>query len=472
MTQKITKPRVRFAPSPTGHLHLGGLRTALFNWYFARHYKGTFLLRIEDTDLERSKEEYLQSILKALAWCGITPDEPLVIQSQRIHDHRNVAEKLVAEGKAYYCYCTPAELESRCGITAAESSFGRYDGKCRSLMTVLDKPHVIRFKLPEQEQLVVHDLIRGDISFPLAQYDDFIIIRSDGSPMYNFCVVVDDAWMEITHVIRGEEHLVNTPKQILLYQACGYSIPSFAHTPLILGPDGSKLSKRDAATAVVDYQVQGILPEALCNYLMRLGWAHGDQEIFTPEQITELFKLEDIGSKGAIFDLKKLYWVNSVYLRKLSGEEILHLLKRMGFDLHAELETMPLHSLIRLVDLCKERVQTLVELRELALLIYHQPQTYEPFVANELTVSALEEMKSVFMQHTELTREQAELLIKQVCEKLGMKLGQVGPAMRIALTGKSSAPSLFDLISILGPQKAAERLQSYSIVLQRSGEKI
>ena len=268
--------RVRFAPSPTGHLHIGGLRAALFNWLFARHNGGKFLLRIEDTDLVRSTQEYTDSILSSFKWAGITPDEPIVIQSQRIAEHKKVIERLLEQGAMYRCFCSQDELETRLTkIQGSEGLVTKYDGKCRNADQNLQKPFVVRFKLPaNQSEIVFEDLIRGRVAFDINQFDDFIVARSDGSPMYNFVVVVDDAFMNITHVIRGEDHISNTPKQIMLYQACGYPLPQFAHLPMILGPSGERLSKRDGATSVLEYKQQGYLPDALLNYLARLGWSH------------------------------------------------------------------------------------------------------------------------------------------------------------------------------------------------------
>ncbi len=286
--------RVRFAPSPTGHLHIGGLRSAYFNWLFARHNNGKFLLRIEDTDLERSKKEYLEGILQAFAWCDIASDEPIVIQTERKARHVEVANKLLQEGKLYKCFCTQEDLENRLGGNAGtEEGYTRYDERCRDRQPQLDdasKSYALRVKIDRSRGPIVwNDLIRGEISFESTQLDDFIIVRSDGSPMYNFVVVVDDADMNISHVIRGEDHISNTPKQILLYEACGFALPEFGHVPLILGADGQRLSKRHAATSVMEYKNAGFLADALCNYLVRLGWAHGDQEFLLVKSLFLFF---------------------------------------------------------------------------------------------------------------------------------------------------------------------------------------
>ena len=309
--------RVRFAPSPTGHLHIGGLRTALFNWLFAKHCGGTFLLRIEDTDLERSKDEYTQAIYQAFAWVGITSDEQPLIQSQRFSIYKEVAEDLISQEKAYRCACTPEQVEARARQAGVTGEYhGGYDGYCRFKEIEETEKTAIRFVIPESTQTFSwHDAIRGVISFDRSQLDDFVIVRSDGTPTYNFCVVIDDHASAITHVIRGEDHISNTPKQIALYQELGYEVPVFAHIPMILGSDGNKLSKRDGAVDVVAYRGIGYLSDALVNYIVRLGWAYGDQEIFTQEELIKYFTLEAVGKKPSVFDFTKLEWLNSLYMR-------------------------------------------------------------------------------------------------------------------------------------------------------------
>ena len=316
--------RVRFAPSPTGHLHIGGLRTAFFNWLFARHNNGVFLLRIEDTDVERSTKEYLDSILATFDWVNLPSDEPIVIQSQRIAEHTALIAQLLKEGKAYRCYCSQEQVAERYKGQGSGDEFIKYDGRCRNAAEQPGVPAAIRFALPAGRTTVAFDdLIRGRVEVGIDQLDDFIIARSDGTPMYNFVVVVDDAHMRISHIIRGEEHISNTPKQLLLYEALGFPVPFFAHTPMILGPDGNKLSKRDAATSVLEYRQEGYLPDALLNYLVRLSWAHGDQEIFTREELISYFTLDHVGKKGAIFDPQKLSWVNSVYMRAKDSARVI-----------------------------------------------------------------------------------------------------------------------------------------------------
>lgn len=452
--------RVRFAPSPTGHLHIGGLRTALFNWLFARHYSGKFLLRIEDTDLERSQQEYTDSILESFDWCSMHSDEPIVIQSTRIAEHKKVAHEMLASGTAYRCFCTPEELLKRLGASAGEGGYTRYDNFCRDKhITDNNKPYVIRFKLPDnRESVTFNDLIHGPITFGFDTLDDFIIVRSDGTPMYNFVVVVDDAFMRITHVIRGEEHLVNTPRQILLYQACGYDLPEFAHLPLILGPDGSKLSKRDAATSVIDYKKNGFLPDALCNYLVRLGWSHGDQEIFMREELIQFFTLDHVGKKGAIFDIKKLEWLNGVYIRALDAPKLLELLLDLDFPKWSQ------EQLLALINVYKERVKTLVELKQELINLYTLPEkiTIPDGIITPQTKNYIESLLHELEQLSEFSRADIEACIKKVCAEHAIKLPLLAQPVRLALTGTLSSPSVYDLIVVLGKQETISRLERFN----------
>lgn len=457
--------RVRFAPSPTGHLHVGGLRATIFNYLFARHEGGKFLVRIEDTDRERSKDIYTQSILEALAWCDIVPDEPIVIQSGRIERHHEVARQLIAAGKAYRCYCTPQELETRLGKSAAEGEgYHVYDRFCFNAPPRDENvSHVVRFHIPTDiSEVVVHDLIHGDVTFKVEQLSDAVIIKSDGMPTYNFAVVVDDADMRISHVIRGEEHLVNTPLQILIYRACGFPIPQFAHLPLILAPDGSKLSKREGAVSVVDYKRAGYLPHALCNYLVRLGWSHGDEEIFSREQLIKLFSLKNVGKKGAIFDLAKLGWMNTVYLKQHSGAQLLAIIRR---DLDPQLSehTAPLseEQRIAFADLYKERVTTLLELVAILVAVAHGAHEHIPIPTFDTrALSVMDHIARALHQEAPVDRVAVELLIKRICTETGVPLSAVGPAVRYALTSSVTSPSMYDLVMILGPLESARRMRA------------
>lgn len=460
--------RVRMAPSPTGYLHIGGLRTTLFNLLFAKHMQGKFLIRIEDTDVERSKPEYTQSILDAFTWCSIEADEPIVIQSERFARHAEVIEKLLQEGKAYRCYCTPDELRNRLGMSAADDGgYAQYDGRCKAI-PVKNDPCAIRFAVPaDKKEVSFHDLIRGDITFQTDQLDDFIIMRSDGTPMYNFVVVVDDADMRISHVIRGDDHISNTPKQILLYEACGFAIPQFAHLPMILGEDGKRLSKRHAATAVFDYKKQGFLADALCNYLVRLGWSHGDQEIFTRAELIEYFALDQVGKKAAIFDTKKLEWMNGLYMRQLSAEQLLELIsKDIDSSYAGQLSNWTEKQLRFAIELYKERTVTLIDLMNQVKKVYEQQAEYlEAEIApytNEQTHGYMKKLQEVLALQEQFTHEELAVVIKKFCSNLGISLAVIGKPLRIALTGKTSSPGIFELLELLGKKESIARLQHFS----------
>jgi len=462
--------RVRFAPSPTGHLHIGGLRSALFNWLFARHHNGKFLLRLEDTDVERSKPEYTASILEAFSWLGITSDEPIVIQSERCERHLALANYLIETGAAYRCYCTPQELQERLGANSADGEgYTRYDGACRTLALQQEtKTYAIRFKIPDCQDVEFNDLIRGPIVFKRDQLDDFIIVRSDGSPMYNFVVVVDDADMAITHVIRGEEHIGNTPKQILLYRALSFTEPQFAHLPVILGPDGSKLSKRHGATSVVEYKKMGFLAQALVNYLVRLGWSHGDQEIFSLDEMIQYFSLDHVGKKGAIFDATKLEWVNSVYIRQTSTQDLIKILltdvepmllenafgqRSYTPDDHATFE--------KLIELYKERVKTVKELAHVLQDLIVGP-SYESYAALVGTSSELIKALKVLVEKLsagDYTRQNIETAVKTTVKEFGLSLSAFAPLLRVLLTGQTSSPSVYDLMVALGVERVLPRLE-------------
>jgi glutamyl-tRNA synthetase len=458
--------RVRFAPSPTGHLHIGGLRTALFNWLFARHHGGAFLLRIEDTDFERSTKEYRDSILHSFAWTQLEHDEEIITQSERMVEYHKVAYKLIDEKKAYRCFCSPDDVVARVQ-RATGDAFIAYDGYCRDRVSQEgdhERQHVIRFKLPEgRTEVSFEDLIKGTITISLDNMDDFIIIRSGGFPMYNFAVIVDDAFMSITHIVRGEEHIVNTPKQILLNEACGYTNPRFGHLPLILGPSGDKLSKRDGATSVIEYRKEGYLPHALLNYLARLGWSHGDQEIFSLSELIEHFSLDNIGKKGAIFDFEKLAWVNTVYLKALTEEQIIdaivadvdtHFLTRFEWDVD---------TIKSLIILYKERVKTLKMLVEELVLVHNgtherNAEDMQKWITPD-TAAQLDAIISAFEKQDIFTHDNCSAIAKELATTLGIKLVTLLQPIRLALLGKASGPGLFDLLPIMGKTEVIKRLK-------------
>jgi glutamyl-tRNA synthetase len=467
--------RVRFAPSPTGNLHIGSLRTAIFNWLFARHNNGKFLIRIEDTDTARSKREYVDSILDSLKWMGIEGDELIVFQSQRFEEYKKIIEKLLEEGKAYRCYCTQEEVKQRCSEKGLE--YCKYDGLCRSLKEVRDKPFVVRFKLPEDKRTVeFEDIIRGKVTVGIDQLDDFIIARSDGSPMYNFVVIVDDAQMKISHVIRGEDHISNTPKQILLYEACGYSVPKFAHIPLILAEDGSKLSKRHASVSALDYKNNGFLSDALFNYLVRLGWSHGDQEIFTREELIKDFTLKAVGKKGAIFDIEKLKWLNGVYIRKKSAKEVYDLIiNNIDPDFRDRFKNWSDEQILKLIDLYKERAKTLLEIEEEIDFLYCPAKDFDEEIIEEWIEEddededdeeedeEEEEVLSQFVKTIEtignFNSKNLLDIAKNICKEKNIKLGKLAQPLRFAITGKTFSPGVFELMDVLGKEESLKRLK-------------
>ena len=464
--------RVRFAPSPTGHLHIGSVRAAMFNLLFARHHGGSFLLRVEDTDTARSKQEYTDSIMEALAWCGIDYDETPVIQSSRIVEHKKMVATLVNDGKAYRCYCTPEEIiERQKARDGYNDLFSMYDGACRKRQ-VSDKDEkksfVVRFKVPrEQKSISFDDCIRGQISIDIDQFDDFIIARSDGTPMYNLVVVIDDAFMKISHVIRGEDHISNTPKQIMLYRACGFDIPKFAHLPLILGPSGDRLSKRDAATSVLDYKKDGYLPAALFNYLVRLGWSHGDQEIFTRQELVSYFSLEKVGKKGAIFDPAKLLWLNGVYLRRMESSAIERcIVKDIDPKLMNKLSNWTSAQRATLIDLYKERVKTLKDLAQQLLVLHNGPRDFDDKAIKKWikpeTKEHLERLVAVLEKTESFTHDDLAHAIKALCKDLSIKLVALAQPIRIALTGTSASPGIFVLLEIVGKKEVVNRLTALS----------
>ena len=394
--------RVRFAPSPTGHLHVGGARTALFNWLFARHHGGAFLLRIEDTDRDRSTDEAIQQILGAMTWLGLDwdPEGPeddgayrgYFRQTSRFEIYRAHAERLLAEGRAYRCYCTPEELDARREAAQARGETFRYDGRCRDLPPRPGVPAALRLRIPDAGTTVVPDLIHGDVTFDRATLDDWILVRSDGTPTYNFCVVVDDVTTKITHVIRGNDHLSNTPKQILCYEALGYAQPVFAHIPMILGPDRKRLSKRHGATSVLAFRDEGFLPEAMVNYFARLGWAHGDQEVFTRDELIRLFDLRQVGATPAIFDRTKLEWLNQVWMKRLVEDPSGRKRLAQSFAIHlqgAEIENPPMLLVESAVVNLTTRATTLVAMVPKARFYFEDPTDYDPTAFGKLATPAL-----------------------------------------------------------------------------------
>ncbi len=463
----MNQVRVRFAPSPTGYLHIGGVRTALFNWLFARHEKGVFILRIEDTDRARSTPEAIQAILDGMKWVGLDWDEGPIYQTERLSIYKEQSDRLLAEGKAYLCYCTEEELDARRKEALARKELPKYDGRCRrrSGAAPAGVSPVTRFVSPQDGQTTVHDLIKGDVTFDNAQLDDLVIVRSNGMPTYNFGVVVDDARMAITHVIRGDDHLNNTPRQILLYRALGYEPPLFGHLSMILGMDKVKLSKRHGATSVLEYQEAGYLPEALINYLVRLGWSHGDQEVFSSQEMIEKFSLENISRSPAAFNPEKLLWLNGHYLKTADTKRVVELLlpflrKRGVLDGRAQPDSAWLE---KLVVALRERAQTLVEMADKAAPFFQESVIMDQEAAKKfLTVAvrpAFARLVAVLDQTSVFERDALEQGFKSVLTETGLSMGKLAQPVRVALTGGTVSPGIFDVMALLGRERTLARLK-------------
>lgn len=453
--------RTRFAPSPTGHLHIGGARTALFNFLFARHHGGTFILRVEDTDRERSTDESIAAILDSLTWLGLDWDEGPFYQSKRSDFYRDHADRLLAAGKAYRCYCTPAELdEKRKSATAAGRNPG-YDRTCRQRTDhPANQRAVLRFKVPLDGETVVPDLIRGPIVFQNRELDDLVIVRSDGTPTFNFCNVVDDADMRVTHIIRGEDHLANTPKQILFYQAFGYPLPGFAHVPLIHGLDRARLSKRHGATSVTAYRELGFLPAALVNYLVRLGWSHGDQEIFTGAELIEKFSLDHVGSAAAVFNQEKLEWVNAQHMKQLSPAELARFARPF-----IEARGWPIPGddawLAKMAATLQERAKTLIELVDAASYYLHEPIDIDPKAAAKhlapVNREALQDLRRSLAENGDWTAAGIHRVFEGVMERHQLPLGKIAQPVRVVLTGGTVSPGIFEIAEVIGRDRVLAR---------------
>ncbi|MBI4495798.1 MAG: glutamate--tRNA ligase [Deltaproteobacteria bacterium] len=452
---------LRFAPSPTGHLHIGGARTALFNWLYARNKAGKFILRIEDTDQVRSTRESIDAILESLTWLGLDWDEGPIYQTDRLPTYREHTERLLREGKAYFCYCTPEELEENRQQALREKRKPKYSGRCRNLAEpVPGRTPAVRFKTPQAGWTILHDLIKGTIQFDNAELDDLIIQRSDGWPTYNFSAVVDDATMSISHVIRGDDHVNNTPRQILLYEAFGYPLPHFAHVPMILGPDKARLSKRHGATSVMAYKEMGYLPQALVNYLVRLGWSFGDQEIFSLEELVEKFSLENVGRSAAVFNPEKLLWLNGVYIRQEKAERLADLL--LPFLEAKGFRPRSMDWLNEVVKTLQERSKTLVEMADQAAFFFSSDFEYEAKAAQKyLTPQMKEPLQALLVRlksSPELDEKGLEAIFQEIIAVRGLKLGALAQTVRVALTGKAVSPGIYEVMRILGGEEVRQRL--------------
>ncbi|HEV8328140.1 MAG TPA: glutamate--tRNA ligase [Nitrospiraceae bacterium] len=462
----MTQVRVRFAPSPTGFLHIGGVRTALFNWLFARQQKGVFVLRIEDTDQSRSTDESIQAIIEGMKWVGLDWDEGPYRQTERMDIYRSHAMKLLEKGEAYWCICKAEELDSRRKEAEAKGLSQKYDGRCRDRgLTNPTGDAALRFKAPQEGETVVDDLIKGKIVFDNNVQDDLIILRSNGYPTYNFSVVVDDSLMNITHVVRGDDHLTNTPRQVPIFQALGFPVPQFGHLPMILGSDKARLSKRHGATSIMAYKDMGYLPDAMLNYLVRLGWSHRDQEIFTRQELIEKFSWKNVQTSAAVFNPEKLLWVNAEYI-KISppaqvAQALVPLLQAAG--LGGEVQNVSAVWLVQLVVLVKERVKTLVEMVDWVRPYFGQTVTYDEEAAKKFLTPAIAPILAKLLTRFEaiptFSKQQWEGAFKQLVEEEGVKMGQLAQPVRVTLTGRATSPGLFDVMEVLGRDRTLFRLR-------------
>ncbi|MYH69500.1 MAG: glutamate--tRNA ligase [Gammaproteobacteria bacterium] len=468
MTDKVI---TRFAPSPTGDLHIGGIRTALFAWLYARRHGGEFLLRIEDTDRERSTEAALNVILKGMEWLGLDHDRDIIYQSQRTEMYKAAIQRLLDRNRAYYCYCTREELEAMRGEAMSRGEKPRYNGKCRDLdrgPSAGETP-VVRFKNPLDGDVVIDDPIQGRVVISNRELDDLIIARADGSPTYNLTVVVDDADMGITHVVRGDDHLNNTPRQINIFNALGVAAPTYAHIPLILDPEGRKLSKRHGAASVLEYRDQGYLPEALLNYLVRLGWSHGDQEIFSIGEMTGLFDIARVNKAAAALNPDKLAWLNQHYLRESKAEDIACLLKRKLVELGVDVSGPP--DLKEVAGIQKERVKTIAEMAEQSRFFYEEFAEYDETAAKKhLRPVALEPLRRVRDALAGLDaweREAIHAAIDAVAEQQAIKFGKIAQPLRVAVTGSAVSPSIDVTLELLGRDRTLSRLDRALALIER-----
>ena len=453
----------RFAPSPTGYLLLGGARTAIFNWLLARHHGGKFLLRIEDTDLTRSKAEMTQSILDAMEWLGLDHDGDITYQSQRFDLYNQAIDTLLATGHAYWCSCTPEEVEAMREQARQNGLKPKYSGHCRELGLGPGPGRVVRLKAPVTGATVVDDMVKGTVSFDNAELDDMVLRRPDGSPTYNLAVVVDDSSMGVTHIIRGDDHLNNTPRQIHIYNALGLPLPRFGHVPMILGPDKKKLSKRHGATAVMEYETEGFLPEAILNGLVRLGWSHGDQEIFSREEMVNLFSTENLGSSAAVFDQAKLLWLNAHYIKESPLSRLAVLLN--DFLMRRGLPDQDLDYLATVVPLLQPRAQTMIEMADKAACFVAADDSldydmaavkkyYTPEILEHLT-----KVRDLLAGLPTFDQPSMEAVVQGYLDATGVKFKLLAQPIRIAITGGTASPGLFETMAVMGRDRVLARIE-------------
>lgn len=476
--EKSDNVRVRFAPSPTGYLHIGGARTAIFNWLFARHHQGKFLLRIEDTDFARSDTKMVQAIYDGLKWLGLDWDEEPIFQSQRLDQYQQVAQQLSDSGKAYFCYCSREKLDQQRNTDNEGERTFRYDGHCRKLsasernrLEAEGSPKVLRFKV-ETGKTYFSDEVHGSLTIDNSEIDDFVILRSDGIPTYNFAVVVDDHDMVISHVIRGDDHLSNTPKQVMIYKALEWEMPKFAHVPLILGPDKKRLSKRHGATSVSEYEAMGYLPEAMLNFLSLLGWSPGDdREVMTKQELIEAFRLKGISKKSAVFDEAKLIWMNGEYISRMSDDELFHQVVPILLEKQviAENEFSEAH-IKKALSLLKPKIKKLTDFANLGFYFFKDPEQYEAeavkkYWHDESIANRLKAAEERLSGLVEFDAEKIETELRNLAEGSSLSAARFIHPIRLALTGFAVSPGLFELMEILGKDVVIKRINKAIIWL-------
>lgn len=452
--------KTRFAPSPTGLLHIGGIRTALFSWLYAKHHQGKFVLRIEDTDRERSTDEAVNVILDGMKWLGLDYDEGPFYQTERNQRYLEVINSLIEQGDAYRCSCSKERLDQIRNDAMSRGEKPRYDGYCRTL-NISDKDTVVRFKNPEDGNVVVNDLVQGDVVFQNSELDDLIIARTDGTPTYNLTVVVDDMDMEITDVIRGDDHLNNTPRQINIMIALGSKTPNYAHIPMILGPDGKKLSKRDGAASVLQYKDEGYLPEALLNYLVRLGWSKGDQEIFSIDEMINEFDIKDVNKSASSINPDKLIWLNQHYLKNSDNQLLSDFLSSLFKSMNISIDNGP--QLDELIDVQKHRTETIKEMAEQSVIFYKNFDNYDAKSAKKhLRPVVLEPLSRLYecLSNLEIwSNDNIKDVIEKTANNFDINMGKLAQPLRVAVTGAGISPSIDDTLRLLGKEKTLERLR-------------
>lgn len=464
--------RTRFAPSPTGYLHVGGARTALFSWLQARRHGGKFILRIEDTDLERSTEASVNAILDGMNWLGLDYDEGPYFQTKRFDRYEQVILQLMDRGLAYRCNCSRQRLATLREKQMARKEKPRYDGHCQGKNIDPDVDHVIRFRNPTEGSVVVEDLVRGRVVFQNSELDDLIIRRSNGSPTYNLTVVVDDLDMEITQVIRGDDHLNNTPRQINIVRALGHEPPKYAHVPMILGDDGTRLSKRHGAVSVMQYRDEGYLPEAMRNYLVRLGWSHGDQEIFSMEEMIDLFDICDVNKAASAFNTEKLQWLNQHYIKETNSEKITQLLQSHMDKLGIDTKSGP--HLTTVAEVQRERAKTLVEMAEISRFFYQDYDEFDAAAAKKhlrpVALEALQQIKQALSELTDWSESTLHDAVVKVAEMLDVKLGKVAQPLRVAIVGRAASPGIDITLKLVGKEAVLRRIDRAIEYIQQRAE--